>query len=131
MLAKKDIKDAFRIVPYHLADVGVFGGADLRGKTWGIEATITAIYLFLTFGWSGSPGEWMPLAWVAKEYHAAHGPENERWEDDVAFHSNFLMDDQVIVEPDMGLRAYQSGLIAIEGIRALLGDEALNAKKIS
>ncbi len=47
----------------------------------------------------------------------------------MAFHSNFLIDDQVIVEPDIGLRAYQSGLIAIEGIRALLGEEALNAKK--
>jgi hypothetical protein len=79
--------------------------ADLPGECFGVECDITALYLTLTFGWTGAPGQFMMLAWAIKLLHAAHKPEEE-WNDTVAFHSFFLMDDQVLIEPDIGLRAY-------------------------
>eukprot|EP00959_Pyramimonas_sp_CCMP1952_P217814 4555347-Pyramimonas_sp.AAC.1 len=73
--------------------------------------------MVLAFGWTGSPGEWMIWAWVAKCCHAACRPAGARWDDRVPFHSSFLMDDQVLVEPDIGTRAAQSSDTALEGIR--------------
>ena len=72
-LAKKDVAEAFRWVPVHEADTSIFG-ADLEGQRWGVTGAITAIYLVLPFGWTGSPGEWMIWAWLIKDYHAAHRP---------------------------------------------------------
>ena len=39
------------------------------------------------------------------------------------------MDDQVLVEPDVGTRAYQSVQVAEEGVELLLGEDALNREK--
>eukprot|EP00959_Pyramimonas_sp_CCMP1952_P419767 8792466-Pyramimonas_sp.AAC.1 len=71
----------------------------------------------------------MIWAWVAKCYHAAYRPADARWDDSAPFHSSFLMDDQVLVEPDIGTRAAQSSDAALEGMRACLGDEAINEEK--
>ena len=73
LLPKKDIKDAFRWIAVNEADACIFG-ADLDGKEWNIPATVVAIYWVLTFGWTGSPGEWMVWAWLVKSYHAAFKP---------------------------------------------------------
>ena len=81
---------------------------------------ILALYWVLTFGWTGSPGEWMIWAWLIKLYHVAHAPHEPRWSDVVPFHSSFLMDDQVLVEPDVGARAFQSVQVAEEGVELLL-----------
>ena len=90
---------------------------------------ILAIYFVFTFGWTGSPGEWMVWAWAVKLFHAAHAPHDARWNDTVPFHSHFLMDDQVVAEPDIGTRAQQSVQVAEDGIRSILGPDALNLEK--
>eukprot|EP00959_Pyramimonas_sp_CCMP1952_P284086 5937994-Pyramimonas_sp.AAC.1 len=64
VLARKDVKGAFRWVMVHEVDACIFG-ADLEGGKWGVAALITAIYMVLTFDWTGSPGEWMIWAWLA------------------------------------------------------------------
>ena len=117
LLSKKDIKDAFRWIMVHEADACLFG-ADLEGKEWNVPATIVAVYWVLTFGWTGSPGEWMVWAWVVKAYHAAFAPADPAWDDRVSFHSLFLMDDQVLVEPDLGTRGWQSVEATEDGGRA-------------
>ena len=71
----------------------------------------------------------MIWAWLIKLYHAAHAPHEPRWSDVVPFHSSFLMDDQVLVEPAVGTRAFQSMQVAEEGVGLLLGGEALNREK--
>eukprot|EP00959_Pyramimonas_sp_CCMP1952_P279500 5843448-Pyramimonas_sp.AAC.1 len=85
--------------------------------------------MVLAFGWTGSPGKWMIWAWVATCYHAAYRPADARRDGDVPFRISFLMDDQVLVEPDIGARAAQSGDAAPEGIRACPGEEAINEEK--
>ena len=39
------------------------------------------------------------------------------------------MDDQVLVEPDVGRRPFESNRVAIEAMTLLLGPNASNAKK--
>ena len=105
-------------------------GADIPGDGFGIPGRrITAIYLCLTFGFTGSPGRWMVWAWLMKHYHSSFRPENPEWNDSVAFSSFYLMDDQVLVEPDVGRRTFESNRVAIETMTLLLGPDASNAKK--
>ena len=56
------------------------------------------------FVWRGSPGEWMAFAWSLKAQHGAFAPERPAWNDTVGFHTPFRMDDEVLVEPDIGER---------------------------
>ena len=56
-------------------------------------------------------------------------PENPEWNDSVAFSSFYLMDDQVLVETDVGQRTFESNRVAIEAMTLLLGPNASNAKK--
>ena len=50
--------DAFTWLWVAARDVALFA-ADVDGSAVGLQHTITIIYLVLTFGWTGSPGEWM------------------------------------------------------------------------
>ena len=129
LLAKKDVAEAFKWVWIDANDVPLFG-ADIPGDGFGLpERRITAIYLCLTFGFTGSPGQWMVWAWLMKRYHSSFCPENPEWNDSVAFSSFYLMDDQVLVEPDVGRRPFESNRVAIEAMTLSLGPNTSNAKK--
>ena len=103
---------------------------DIPGDGFGLpERRITAIYLCLTFGFTGSPGQWMVWAWLMKRYHSSFCPGDPEWNDSVAFSSFYLMGDQVLVEPDVGRRPFESNRVAIEAMTLSLGPNASNAKK--
>ena len=93
------------------------------------EFSFLALYLVLTFGFVGAPGEWMIFAWNCKLFHEAWRPEDARWSSPTPFHNLFLMDDAILVEPRLGHRALTSRVIAEEGIQTALGEGALNLKK--
>jgi hypothetical protein len=129
LLAKKDVAEAFKWVWIDPHDVPLFG-ADLPGADFGLpERTITAIYLCLTFGFTGSPGQWMVWAWLMKLYHASFRVDEPEWNDTVTLASFYLMDDQVLVEPDIGRRPHVSNRVATEAMTLLLGPHASNAEK--
>ena len=129
LLAKKDVAEAFKWLWVLLKDVGMFA-ADLPGEPFGLGSDIwTAIYTCLTFGWSGSPGEFMIFAWVIKQLHSAFTPECAAWNDTVPFFSFFLMDDQVLIEPDIGLRPFISLALSREAITTVMGPGAINEEK--
>ena len=88
--------------------------------------TILATCFVLTFGWTGSPDEWVARAWAAKLFHAARDPYDARWNGARPFHSHVLRDDQVPAEPDMGTRVQQCTQAAEEGLRSMLGQDASN-----
>jgi len=71
----------------------------------------------------------MAFAWLMKLYHAAWHPGRPDWDSDIPFQSFFLMDDQVLVECDLGRRAFTSVAIADECASLALGDEARNVEK--
>ena len=78
LMAKRDIAEAFRWVWLQLEDSGLFA-TELPGDLLHIAEHIIAIFLVLSFGWLGSPGEYMALAWAIKEYVDAGGPRALQW----------------------------------------------------
>ena len=58
-----------------------------------------------------------------------HGPDKPEWHDHSGFFSHFLVDDQVLVEPDLGVRRWMAGRLADKLCRWLLGDAAINPEK--
>jgi hypothetical protein len=70
LLAKKDVVGAFKWVWIDADDVPLFG-ADIPGDGFGLPGRrITAIYLCLTFGFTGSPGQWMGGIKIPGSRHA-------------------------------------------------------------
>lgn len=128
LLSKKDISDAFKWVPVVNEDTRLFA-ADLPGSHFGMEKPVTIIYNTLTFGWTGAPGEFMLYAWLAKQGHARYQPDPTLWNDEVPFKSLVLMDDTVLVEPDIGLRPWLSVKAAELCTTAALGPHTINPEK--
>ena len=128
LLSKKDISDAFKWVPVRLEDTRLFA-ADLPGKEFGVDTPISVIYNTLTFGWTGAPGEFMLFAWVAKLAHMGHAPEHPEWHDGTPFRSLVLMDDTVLIEPEVGVRPWMSVHAAERCTKATLGPDTINAAK--
>ena len=83
----------------------------------------------LTVGWTGAPGEYMMFAWVAKLAHAAHAPQDGLWNDSVGFKSLVLMDDSILIEPDIGVRPWLSVQTCETCTKKALGPGTINEVK--
>ena len=68
----------------------------------GRVVNLLALYLVLVFGFLGAPGEWVVWAWTLARAFNSHAPEDPDWKDDPLFFCHFLVDDQFLVEPDLG-----------------------------
>ena len=128
LLSKKDVSEAFKWIPVRLEDTKLFA-ADLPAEYSRTPHGITIVYGFLTFGWCGAPGEYMHFAWVIKMAHESFAPENSAWEDVVPFHSFVLMDDTVLIEPDIGLRPEVSVALTERITKKALGERSINQSK--
>ena len=73
---------------------------------------LLALYLVLVFGFFGAPGEWVVWAWGLNIAFGNHGPARPEWHDGSSFFSHFLVNDQVLVEPDLGIRRWVAGRVA-------------------
>ena len=113
-------------------------GSSLRKAYEGARQTLVrgakvvnlmALYLVLVFGWLGSPGEWVVWSWGLSAAFGSHGPANPDWHDMSAFFCHFLVDDQVLVEADLGRRRWMAGRLADRLCRWLLGPASVNADK--
>eukprot|EP00435_Cladocopium_sp_Y103_P056630 s604_g19.t1 len=138
LMAKKDIAGAFRLLWVAPEDVELFGGdvpwkADgFPGETaWADEEFpgVTVIYLVSSFGFSGSPGEWGVWGRATEEFHRAHRPENTRRDLGTGFDSKVLVDDCILVEPQIGLRPWVSAEVFEAGVTQMLGEAAINKDK--
>ncbi|CAK0903497.1 unnamed protein product, partial [Prorocentrum cordatum] len=127
-LWKRDIAEAFRWIWLRAEDAGMFA-TELPGKVVGMEGNLVAIYLVLTFGWIGGPGEYMAFGTALKQCHDRHRPADPGWHDDVPHHSHLLMDDDVLSEPLLGRRPWTAARLAEEGARRVFGPLAINAEK--
>ena len=128
LVAKRDIADAFKWIWVRDEDAGLFA-TELPGQSLGLDTSVVAIFLVLTFGWIGSPGEYMAYGWGIKELFEAHGPQDPQWNDAPAFHCDFLMDDDILVEPLIGLRPWQSASTLEWSACKLFGQGAINESK--
>ena len=141
LLAKKDVAGAFRLLWVAPQDVELFAGdvpwepkhmgGDRNQEAEECEdgGDMTIIYLVSSFGFSGSPGEWAIWGRATEEYHRAHRPDQPRRDLSFGFESKILVDDNILVEPWVGLRPWVSAENYEEGVRMMLGDAAINADK--
>ena len=128
LLAKRDIADAFKWLWAHDQLAGLFG-TEFPGVEFDPLCSVIAIYLCFTFGWLGGPGEYMIFGYAYKLVHAAHCPAEPAWNDDVPFDCRLLMDDGILVEPDLGRRRWVSGRTAEGAMRSVFGPDAVNEEK--
>eukprot|EP00971_Amphidinium_carterae_P343457 6483214-Amphidinium_carterae.1 len=74
----------------------------------------------------------MAWAWALKLHHEAHRPPHPTVhdsDDTPAYSSKVLMDDCVLVEPDLGFRPHVSEAVYLDGLQCRLGPKSLNLKK--
>ena len=50
----------------------------------------------------------MEFATLIRVLHSNFAPENPAWNDTIPFKSLMLMDDLIVIEPDIGFRAFMS-----------------------
>ena len=68
-------------------------------------------------------------AWALQQAFARYQPPDTDWHDESVFFSHFLVDDQVLVEPALGVRRFVAGRLADHLARTLLGQDAINDVK--
>ena len=143
LIAKKDIAGAFRLLWVSPEDVPLFAG-DLpwrseqmakveededENEKEGIEEEMTVLYLVSSFGFLGSPGEWTVWGRATEEFHRAHAPGVPRRDGGAGFDCKILVDDAILVEPELGLRPWVSADCYEKGVKMMLGEEAVNVEK--
>ena len=128
LLAKKDTAEAFKWVPVRVEDARFFA-ADLPGSEFGLAGDLTAVYRVLTFGFRGAPGQYMLFAATIREAFNSHAPTEGSWNDTTPFCTMVLMDDSVLVEPDVGLRPFLAAELLESITRVVLGPQAINEEK--
>ena len=80
--------------------------ADVPGAMWEVKGAITHLYLCLSFGFLGSPGEYEVWATAAKRFNEHYGPDNPRWNGKARFKVFFLVDDKLKIEVLLGVRPF-------------------------
>eukprot|EP00971_Amphidinium_carterae_P056784 1122779-Amphidinium_carterae.2 len=86
--------------------------------------------MVMSFGFTGAPGEWAPWGLATSALHRSYVPEDVFSCGPWAYHSHILVDDAILVEPRVGLRAEMSAHCYEENTKALLGDGAVNQEKV-
>eukprot|EP00971_Amphidinium_carterae_P331782 6465558-Amphidinium_carterae.1 len=90
---------------------------------------MAVVYLVLSFGFAGAPGEFMAWAQASTQHHRSFSPPQPRWNGPQRFWSHMLMDDTVLVEPKLGQRSALSAQAYEHGVRTLLGPASINQEK--
>ncbi|CAE7711474.1 unnamed protein product, partial [Symbiodinium microadriaticum] len=93
------------------------------------NVSMTIVYLVSSFGFSGSPGEWTVWGKATEEFLRKHRPASPRRDLSWGFESRILVDDNVLVEPLVGLRPWVASEVYELGVKTLLGDAAVNLEK--
>ena len=136
LMSKKDVAGAFRLLWVDPRDADLFAG-DLPWvpeemepgvrESKGVEMTV--VYLVSSFGFSGSPGEWTVWGKATEEFLRSHHPVCPRRDLSWGFESRILVDDNVLVEPWIGLRPWVAGEVYEAGVKLMLGEAAVNREK--
>ncbi len=76
LIAKLDVDAAFRRIWVALVDAGLFA-TELPGHTEGIEGYIGGLFVAMSFGWNGAPGEYATFGEVQKQAYEALEVEDQ------------------------------------------------------
>ena len=127
-MAKRDFASAFKLLWVELGGLWIMAVSIVAED---LEDSITVLYLTMVFGWTGAPGEWAVWGRGVQDLHQAHAPPQPEFHDLVAYASEVLVDDGVLVEPLLGVRPWLSAWAFDTWSRKLLGNAAINAAKMA
>ena len=135
LCCKRDVKAAFKLVWYSVADSNWFGVRFVAGMCGKAAARVKwrsffALFLVLVFGWSESPGEYGVYGWMISQSHRSLGPSHAVQLAALAFFNMCFVDDAAVFELDMYGRAQASCRAYDWCLFQALG-RALNLKKIA
>eukprot|EP00971_Amphidinium_carterae_P037955 746150-Amphidinium_carterae.3 len=91
---------------------------------------MTTVFLVHSFGFTGAPGEFMAFADATLQYHRGHCPRRPNLEGPWSYDSVMLMDDAILIEPDLACRAQESAATYEQGVRMLMGPQSINEDKL-
>lgn len=128
LVARRDIAEVFRWIWIRHDDVGLFT-TEFPRKTVGVKGSVVAIFMVLSFGWLGSPGEYTAFRWAIVEAHQARAPEEPNWHSEIPFHSEFLMGDIMLIDPLLGVRPWLSAAAVEHGAKLIFGVDTMNKEK--
>jgi len=129
-LAKRDCTAAFKRCFLQMGSICWFASV-VRGALAGLKTAVVLVWLTLTFGWTGSPGEygvWPALIDAAHNVTAPPLPEVNGTE---PFTAETYVDDGVLIEVDKGGRRERAAATYKEYLEGCLGEGAGNLKKLA
>ena len=128
MLAKRDIKSAFRLIRLHPLMAKVMG-TEMRGHHFGLSGDVVVFYGVLPFGWGSSPSRFVRFSDALTKLHQLTGPADPSWNLPFAFRSSMFIDGGLFIELRIGDRRRRS-VLEWEGLaRGLLSQDAINTDK--
>ena len=129
-LAKRDCTAAFKRCFLQMGSICWFASV-VRGALAGLKTAVMLVWLTLTFGWTGSPGEygvWPALIDAAHNVTAPPLPEVNGTE---PFTAETYVDDGVLIEVDKGGRRERAAATYKEYLEGCPGEGAGNLKKLA
>ena len=128
LLAKLDVDSAFKLL-WVAAEDACYFATELPGNPLQLDHMVLVLYLSLTFGWGGSPGNYTAFSRLRVQLYKAATPPLPLWHADVPYHDKTLVDDTVLVEPRLGIRPSMSAWWAETTLKQVFGPSAINEAK--
>lgn len=126
-IAKVDVDAAFKRIWMNAEEAGMFV-SEMPGESFGVPGCdILTLFLVLVFGWTCSPSAYMCWAEGIAMHHQACKPAIGYCKD--PFQGYTLMDDGILIEPAIHGRSAASMTAYVHGLKALLGNDAVNKDK--
>ena len=127
---KRDIEAAFKRVYLH-PDLVCIACHEFRGALAGTEEDLVVGFLFLPFGFSGSPGLFQVATDALRAVHMRTGPSTPERDGHHAFGCHVSADDGIFVEPRMGKRHPMVVGKWENAVMSLPGTDAINEERSS
>jgi len=128
-LAKRDCSAAFKRCFLQIASIRYFASV-LKAIAEAVTTVFVVIWLTLTFGWCGSPGEYGVWPAIIDAAHKRTAPPRPELNGGDCFSVDTFVDDSVLAEVDMAERLQYAEKALCAYLEACLGKGAVNEKKL-
>ena len=129
-VAKRDCAAAFKRCYLQIASTCWFASV-VRGALAGLKGMVVMIWLTLTFGWTGSPGEYGVWPAIIDAAHMVTAPPLPEVNGPETFTAKTFVDDGVMIEANKNGRLKRAAESYKNYMEGCLGEGAENQKKLA
>lgn len=127
--ALSDISASFRQIRLR-PDYDALFATEFRGASFGLDCDIILGHFVLSFGWAGAPRIFASVSEIITRYRNLPPPSNVFWADGRPFRCHLLVDDGVMIAPELANRLRQGASTWGGGGVVVTGDGAANEGKL-